>query len=310
MNVLNRSRIGLAAGRSKWTAHGRADGAFAVFFLLHPAPSTDRGSDVRIKNRVRGGRLCLRSTLPLLGATLCLTGLAWAADIDTALALEDRANSEAVESQKRINRIDDQTDSMAAEYRATIDHIQSLRVYNAQLEKVIDTQIEELASLEEQIGNVTEIGREVMPLMMRMVDTLDQFVEADVPMLLEERRKRVNDLRELLVRADVENSEKYRRIMEAYQIENEYGRTIEVYQDTIDVDGVERTLDFLRIGRVALMYQTPDGSEVGTWDQEQGRWVPLSDDYRDSIRKGIRIARKQAAPDMIRVPVSAPKEAN
>ena len=274
--------------------------------LLH----RPKGSDVRIRNRVRGRLLRLRSTLPLLGATVGLTGLAWAADIDTALALEEKANSESVQSQKRINRIDDQTESMAMEYRAVIDHIQSLRVYNAQLEKVIGTQLEELASLEEQIGNVTEIGREVMPLMMRMVDTLDQFVEADVPMLLEERRKRVNDLRELLVRADVENSEKYRRIMEAYQIENDYGRTIEVYQDTIDVDGEERTLDFLRIGRVALMYQTPDGSEVGTWDQEQGRWVALPDDYRDSIRKGIRIARKQAAPDMIRVPVSAPKESN
>ena len=274
--------------------------------LLH----RPKGSDVRIRNRVRGRLLRLRSTLPLLGATVGLTGLAWAADIETALALEEKANSESVQSQKRINRIDDQTESMAMEYRAVIDHIQSLRVYNAQLEKVIGTQLEELASLEEQIGNVTEIGREVMPLMMRMVDTLDQFVEADVPMLLEERRKRVNDLRELLVRADVENSEKYRRIMEAYQIENDYGRTIEVYQDTIDVDGEERTLDFLRIGRVALMYQTPDGSEVGTWDQEQGRWVALPDDYRDSIRKGIRIARKQAAPDMIRVPVSAPKESN
>ncbi len=265
---------------------------------------------MRIRNRVRGRLWRLRSTLPLLGATVGLTGLAWAADIETALALEEKANSESVQSQKRINRIDDQTESMAMEYRAVIDHIQSLRVYNAQLEKVVGTQLEELASLEEQIGNVTEIGREVMPLMMRMVDTLDQFVEADVPMLLEERRKRVNDLRELLVRADVENSEKYRRIMEAYQIENDYGRTIEVYQDTIDVDGEERTLDFLRIGRVALMYQTPDGSEVGTWDQEQGRWVALPDGYRDSIRKGIRIARKQAAPDMIRVPVSAPKESN
>ncbi|MDG2050834.1 MAG: DUF3450 domain-containing protein [Myxococcota bacterium] len=265
---------------------------------------------MQIRNRVCGRRLRLRSTLPLLGATVGLTGLAWAADIETALAVEEKANSESVQSQKRINRIDDQTDSMAMEYRAVIDHIQSLRVYNSQLEKVVGTQLEELASLEEQIGNVTEIGREVMPLMMRMVDTLDQFVEADVPMLLEERRKRVNDLRELLVRADVENSEKYRRIMEAYQIENDYGRTIEVYQDTIDVDGEERTLDFLRIGRVALMYQTPDGSELGTWDQEQGRWVTLPDDYRDSIRKGIRIARKQAAPDMIRVPVSAPKESN
>ncbi|MAJ59561.1 MAG: hypothetical protein CBC48_06040 [bacterium TMED88] len=284
----------------------RASAIFACDLLLH----RPKGSDVRIRNRVRGRLWRLRSTLPLLGATVGLTGLAWAADIETALALEEKANSESVQSQKRINRIDDQTESMAMEYRAVIDHIQSLRVYNAQLEKVVGTQLEELASLEEQIGNVTEIGREVMPLMMRMVDTLDQFVEADVPMLLEERRKRVNDLRELLVRADVENSEKYRRIMEAYQIENDYGRTIEVYQDTIDVDGEERTLDFLRIGRVALMYQTPDGSEVGTWDQEQGRWVALPDGYRDSIRKGIRIARKQAAPDMIRVPVSAPKESN
>ena len=263
---------------------------------------------MRTTRLVQWGRISLRSALAPIAATIGVTGLAWAADINTALALEEKANAESASSQKRINKIDDQTSDLATEYRAEIDHIQSLRVYNSQLEKVIASQEEELASLEDQINSVTEIGREVMPLMMRMVDTLDQFIEADVPMLLAERRKRVADLRELLVRADVENSEKYRSIMEAYQIENDYGRTIEVYQDTIDVGGQERTLDFLRIGRVALIYQTPDGAEVGTWDQEKGQWVQLPDDYRGSVRKGIRIARKQAAPDMIRVPVNAPKE--
>ncbi len=229
-------------------------------------------------------------------------------DIDSAIAEERQGNDQSVASQKRINVIDDQTDQMASEYRTTLDTIESLRVYNAQLEKLIASQEAELASLDEQIGNVTQVGREVTPLMLRMVDALVSFVEADVPMLVSERETRLAHLVELMDRADVEDSEKYRRIMEAYQIENEYGRTIEVYQDTLNIDGEERTLDFLRVGRVALLYQTLDGEEVGAWDQAENRWVELPSSYSDSIRKGIRIARKQLAPDMIRVPVAAPED--
>ena len=144
--------------------------------------------------------------------------------------------------------------------------------------------------------------------MLRMVDALETFVDLDIPLLLGERHKRIAQLRELLARADVENSEKYRRIMEAYQIENEYGRTIEAYQDTLPVDGQDRTMDFLRIGRVALLYQTPDGKQTGAWDQRERRWVQLPDEYRDAIRKGIRIAHKETAPDLIRVPVAAPED--
>jgi hypothetical protein len=237
-----------------------------------------------------------------------MTTLATAQDIDTAVDLENEGNSKSVQSQKRIDKIDDQTDDMAIEYRSTLDQIESLRVYNAQLDKLLTAQLEELDSLDGQIASVTVIGREVTPLMLRMVDTLDSFVEKDVPLLLTERRNRVAQLRELMDRADVADSEKYRRIMEAYQIENEYGRTIEVYQDTLDMAGQERTLDILRVGRVSLLYQTLDGEEVGAWDQAARQWVELPSEYRNSIRKGIRIARKQMAPDLIRVPVAAPED--
>jgi len=234
--------------------------------------------------------------------------LASAQDIDTAVDLENEGIAKSVQSQMRIDKIDDQTDDMAIEYRSTLDQIESLRVYNSQLEKLLDAQLAELASLDEQIASVTVIGREVTPLMLRMVDTLDSFVDKDVPLLLSERRERVAHLRELMGRADVADSEKYRRIMEAYQIENEYGRTIEVYQDTLDMGGEERTLDILRIGRISLLYQSLDGAEVGAWDRRAGQWVELPSEYRDSIRRGIRIARKQMAPDMIRVPVTAPED--
>jgi hypothetical protein len=236
-------------------------------------------------------------------------GTVSAADIETAIAEERQGNEKSVQSQERINAVDDQTDDMASQYRAIIDQIESLRVYNAQLAKLVASQEAELASLDHQIANVTVIGREMTPLMLRMVDGLDQFVQLDVPMLSKERSERIAGLRELMDRADVEDSEKYRRIMEAYQIENDYGRTIEVYQDTLLIDGEERTLDFLRVGRISLLYQTLDGEEVGAWDQSARKWIKLGSEYRDSIRKGVRIARKQLAPDMIRVPVSAPEDA-
>ena len=279
----------------------RGENQCAVHFYLGETLSTI--ADVHFGRRI--GRM----TIATIGLAFLAAGTTSAQDIESAIAEERQGNDKSAQSQERINTVDDQTDVMAGEYRAIIDQIESLRVYNAQLSKLIASQEAELASLDAQIANVTVIGREVTPLMLRMVEGLDQFIQLDVPMLNKERAERIVGLRGLMDRADVEDSEKYRRIMEAYQIENEYGRTIEVYQDTLTMDGQERTLDFLRIGRISLLYQTLDGEEVGAWDNNQREWVELGSEYRDSIRKGVRIARKQLAPDMIRVPVSAPEDA-
>jgi hypothetical protein len=104
-------------------------------------------------------------------------------------------------------------------------------------------------------------------------------------------------------------AEKYRRLLEAWQIENEYGRTIEEYSGEMQVGGTTRIVDFLRIGRVALIYQTRDGELSGAWDQKQQSWVDLGDEYRAEIRAGLRMARKQAAPDLLRLPIPAPQKA-
>ena len=142
-----------------------------------------------------------------------------------------------------------------------------------------------------------------------MIDAVESFVELDVPFLLDERQKRVAGLREVMGRADVTNAEKFRQIMEAYQVENEYGRTIEAYRGTLERGDKEITVDFLRFGRIALVYQTLDESEAGVWNQETRTWEPLDSGYRSAIRQGLRIARKQAAPDLIRLPLPAAHDA-
>jgi hypothetical protein len=170
------------------------------------------------------------------------------------------------------------------------------------MEQLIASQDMEMASLRRQIDDVEVVGRGVTPLMLKMIDSLDAFVTLDVPFLKEERSRRLAGLRDLMGRADVTNSEKYRRLLEAYQIENDYGRTIEAYRGTLP-DG--RTVDFLRVGRIALVYQSLDADEAAVWDQAGGQWVELDSSYRMAIKQGLRIARKQSAPDLIRLPLPA-----
>jgi hypothetical protein len=167
----------------------------------------------------------------------------------------------------------------------------------------------EIASLLDQVDRVQSVGRSVTPLMLRMLDAIEKFVELDVPFLIDERSERMASLNEMMGRADVTTAEKFRQIMEAYQIENEYGRTIEAYRATLDIDGRETTVDFLRFGRIALVYQSLDESLSGRWDQEARSWVPLDSSHRSSIRQGLRIARKQTAPDLIRLPLPAATDA-
>jgi hypothetical protein len=231
------------------------------------------------------------------------------ATLEETVEASERRVQAAAAAQATIERLSDDSDRLATEYRRTLQETESLRAYNDQLKDLLVSQQSELASLRRQIDDVSVVGRQITPRLLKMIDTIEAFVELDVPFLLEERRGRVTELRALMHRSDVSLSEKYRRVVEAYQVENEFGRTIESYRTTLDIDGVSRTLDFLRVGRISLLYQTLDGKETGAWSPEKKAWTPVSDDYRGSVRQGLRIASKQVAPDLIRVPVSAPQEA-
>jgi hypothetical protein len=228
--------------------------------------------------------------------------------LEKTIAIDEAGNQAAAEAQAMIESLSDDVDRLAAEYRRTLQETQALRVYNAQLDDLLRSQQREMASLREQMDGVAIVQRRIMPLMARMIDTLETFVELDLPFLLEERRERVAKLRELMDRADVTMAEKYRRLMEAYQVENEFGRTIEAYRGTLDAGDRSRTVDFLRIGRISLLYQTLDAEETGAWDPERKQWVVLGGEYRAPVRQGLRVARKQIAPDLLYVPVSAPRE--
>ena len=251
----------------------------------------------KIRNEVGDLAVALVAAFVAMGS-----GTAVAVDLDQLVAQRMEVNDHGAKSQVRIDKLSDDTDRLTAEYRVLLQRIDALRVYNQQVSELITSQEAEMVSLRRQIDDVELVGREVTPLMLGMLDAIENFVELDVPFLPEERAERIADLHDVMARADVTDAERYRRIMEAYQIENEFGRTIEAYQGELDLDGSTRQVDFLRFGRVAFLYQTLDGSETGVWDQKKEAWLDASE-YASATRLGIRMARKQVAPDLLRLPL-------
>ncbi|MEJ2443390.1 MAG: DUF3450 domain-containing protein [Exilibacterium sp.] len=228
--------------------------------------------------------------------------------LNSVLSVGQAKTTAAQKSQKRINKIADETATLLQEFKTINKQIEGLQVYNTQLEKQIASQLEVIKDLETSIDNVTVIERQIQPLILRMLDGLEQFVALDVPFHMDERRDRLDMLRNNQERADISVAEKFRQVLEAYKIEAEYGRKLDTYRDTLNVGGQEREVNILRVGRIALMYQTTDTELSGAWDQRQRAWVELnSGEYRSAILKGIRIAKKQATIDIMNLPILAPE---
>ncbi|WP_101758753.1 DUF3450 domain-containing protein [Oceanicoccus sp. KOV_DT_Chl] len=228
--------------------------------------------------------------------------------VDAVLKVGQAKTAAAQKSQQAVDKLASETGDLLQDYKTVMKQVDGLRVYNARLEKQIANQLKRINDIENSIDQVTVIQRQVTPLVIRMIDGLEQFVKLDIPFLLEERNERIEFLRANLDRSDLSVAEKFRQVLEAYKIENEFGRKVTAYKGSLQIDGVERDVNFFQVGRIALLYQTTDTETSGAWDKEAGDFVELDKgEYRTAIMKGLRVARKQASIDILKLPISAPE---
>ena len=271
--------------------------------------------DKFIRVIIRIGKIMkqLQSSSGLLAALLLLVSLVsvktvQAQSLDEVLGVRAATTLEGKRSQAKIDELKDDTRDLLSQYKRVMKVVDGLKVYNLQQERLIRNQNEELAELANSIDGVTVIERQIGPLIERMIDNLAKFVELDVPFLMGERDDRIAFLRETLDRADVSVAEKFSQVMQAYQVENAYGSTIEPYTDMIDVNGKTTSVDMLKWGRVSLVFQTLNGETTGVWDNTKRDWVILGDEYRAGVRDALRIARKTKTADLVKLPVRAAGE--
>ncbi len=237
---------------------------------------------------------------------LAVFGAPAQAQFTDAVDLSDRTARDTTRSQQRIDQLDDQTASLLNDYRANLKQLEAARRYNASLNRNIEAQEREIVRLEEDIANVAGLQRAMQPLMEDMVARFGEIVNADLPFNIVERADRAARLSGVLANPSMSAAQRYRLIVEAYQIENEAGRTIGWYEGTMNDGEQELTGEFLQVGRIALIFKTPDDSVLRIWDVGQGAFVNLNRSYLQDVKFGFRMAKEQTAPDILFVPVKAP----
>ena len=230
---------------------------------------------------------------------------AQSATVDQVLQADQRRLQLAQESQERINGVVEGTRSLGDQYRAINKEIDGLKVYNRLMTAQTNGQKATLEDISISVDQVDVINRQIFPLMERMIDGLEQSVALDIPFLMDERSKRMADLKDIMERSDVSVAEKFRKVMEAYQIENDYGSSNEYYVQELEIDGANREYNMLRVGRIGLYFQSDDTSVTGWWNAEAGTFEILGNEHRNEVRKGLRVARQLIAPELILLPVPA-----
>ncbi len=222
-----------------------------------------------------------------------------AQQLNTAVQVAVNSNNASANAQVRIDKLNDQTDDLTGKYRVILNEIESLRGYNKQLETVVGDQREQISSMNSQMTTLEQTNREVVPMIIEMVDALGKIVEADIPFKKDEREKRVAKLENLLGK-DVTTAEKYRKVTEAYGIELDYGSSVDSYGGALPGG---KKVDFLRVGRTTLIYQTLNQEVSGWWNANLNKFEILDRKYNDEIKEAIRVAKKQASPNLAGLPV-------
>jgi hypothetical protein len=242
------------------------------------------------------------------GGLLCMH-LAAAQNVDQIYDAGEERILQAQAQQQEIDAIVEVTEDRFEAYQVLLREIEDLQVYNNLLQAQVDAQNRTLRQLYAAIDEVGVIERQILPLMTRMISGLERFVALDVPFLVNERNARVARLKSLLLRSDVTAAEQFRNVLEAWLIEMEdYGTTGDVYkQEIVTPDGVTREVELLRIGRIALLYVTPDGSQAGAWDNNARQWVELDDSMSAEIRTGIE-SYESGQPALFVAPVPPPED--
>ena len=214
------------------------------------------------------------------------------------------ANKLAVASQQTIDGVADATQRIFGDYRGVLKTNAGLRAYNAQQNRVIVKQLEEIEKIKTSIGQIDEIKRQIIPEMEQMIENLEEFINADVPFLKEERLDRIAGLKEAMDSPNVSDPERFRIVLEAYKAEVQYGRTFFAYEG---LDEQNRSVNFVRLGRVGFYYQTKDTTETKAWDVATGQWVDVSGEFTTPVRQLIRMAQKRTQQDVSILPIAAPQ---
>lgn len=239
-------------------------------------------------------------TLTLYGA---LTLPALATSLQQVQLDSQKTLQQEQASQKKVEQWNDQRQALINELLDQKTQLEWNRFQNKKFNQYVVHKQHTLEDLSRQKEQMTLLRKELEPYLDTTVATLHQQVATDLPFLIQERRERLAFLDQSLTDPELALSEKLRRVLEALQVEADYGNSVEVTTETLSLNATDTRVQMLRLGRLGLFYLTQDGHHVGHWDNMQQRWLPLEDHYQRTVQKTIDVIEQTRAAELIDLPL-------
>lgn len=235
------------------------------------------------------------------------SNVVWADQVDDLVTKGKSRLTAGASSQKRVDDLSEQADKAIAGTQTELKSAETLKSFNAKLRRTAVAQREAMVKLANSVEGASLIERQIIPLMGRMIDGLDQFIEIDLPFKLDERKARIERIRGYLTNANVTAAERFRQVLSAYSAETAYGESIDVYTQELSLPNGSLTVNILQVGRTGLYYQTLDSSVSGYWDKVSKAWIELDSTHNEGITHAIRVAQGKETKDLMRLPIAAPE---
>lgn len=247
--------------------------------------------------------------------TLYLLLLVWAPSVfsqqaeESALSVIGDTNRELASSQQNINKLNQAAAKMLQEYREIVQQKDYQQYYNFQLKQQKEAQEKEITHLKNQLKELEYIEVAMMPLMQSMLVALEEFVALDIPFHQQIRLSGLQKLRSRIHSGELSLPDKFRLLMEGWQIEHDYGRSVETWRDRLGAStglasDESLSVDYLRVGRTAFYYLTLDETQAAIWDKPSRSWMPLPKHFIPQLKRSMQVASERIAPEFLPLPLA------
>lgn len=206
-------------------------------------------------------------------------------------------------TQKEREKWSEKKPILEAEYDSLEADQKRLLEYRQQLLEELQSSGERIAHLEGRIEAIEKISEKLIPFLEEVYRKLADSVDEGLPFLQEERSERLDSLDKTLGDPEITMGEKFRKVMEALSIEAEYGNTVEVYQDMIDLGDNEVLVNIFRLGKISLFFESLDLATTGYYNPAKNQWERLPRAANRDIRMAVEIGSKQRPADIVTLPL-------
>lgn len=263
-------------------------------------------------NKSKLARVRQDLSLCVLSSSLLVSLPSFADALDTARSIETQTNQEAINAQQKINQNADKTLDMQTQIEQMKEQIENQSIYQKHLQTLVESQQAELEKAQREREQMSQTREGIVPLMYRMLAGLEDLqTQSALPYKTTIRQERLQKLKDLMARADVSEAEKFRRILEAYQIEVDYGNKLSTYQDEIEIAaGDKREVELLALGQVSLIARSQDQQTHWLWSNEQKAWQEMDANQVMMANRAFELALGKLAPEMVDLPLSASVQTN